>query len=174
MSEWKDLARFMYGDVLKDRGFWYAHPLWEIQGLSEEQLFWVPDAHCLCMLWQVGHIAHRERSHIGLFLQGIREGLIPPQYEVFGADWCSVEQVRSSIGSVQGVLDWVREVRARSAEFVEALKDEDWHKVPVSTPLGEPFTVAHWLFITVAHGAIHIGRIQMLRAMLLGEHDRAC
>jgi hypothetical protein len=46
--------------------------------------------------------------------------------------------------------------------------------VPVSTPLDEPFTVAHWLFITVAHGAIHIGRIQMLRAMLLGEHDRAC
>ena len=65
MSEWNDLAHWMYGDVRSDRGFWYAHPLHEIRGLTEEQLYWVPNEGCLCMLWHVGHIAHRERLHYG-------------------------------------------------------------------------------------------------------------
>ncbi len=53
MSEWNDLAHWMYGDVKMDRGFWYSHPLHEINGLTEEQLFWVPDERNLCMLWRV-------------------------------------------------------------------------------------------------------------------------
>jgi hypothetical protein len=35
MSEWKELAHFLYG-----KGFWYADPIREIKGLTEEQLFW--------------------------------------------------------------------------------------------------------------------------------------
>jgi hypothetical protein len=121
MSEWNSLVRFMYGDVLQDKGFWYAHPLWEIRDLNEEQLFWVPDPNCLCMLWHVGHIAHRERTHIGRFLQGLQDDLIPPSYDIFGPDWCSVAQLRASIGPLQGVFDWVREVRACSAAFIASL-----------------------------------------------------
>jgi len=52
------------------------------------------------MLWHVGHIAHRERLHIGRFLQGASGGLIPPQYEVFGAEWCPVENVRAPVVTV--------------------------------------------------------------------------
>ena len=70
MSEWKDLAHFLYG-----RGFWYADPLREIDGLTEEHLFWVPDPKSLCILWHVGHIAHRELVHIGQFLQGLGDDL---------------------------------------------------------------------------------------------------
>jgi hypothetical protein len=33
MSNWQELAQFMCGDVRYDRGFWYSHPLWEINGL---------------------------------------------------------------------------------------------------------------------------------------------
>ena len=172
MSKWKDLAHWMYGDVKTDRGFWYSHPLHEISGLEDDQLLWVPDTNCLCMLWHVGHIAHRERLHIGRFLQGLDGEIIPPQYEVFGTEWCPVEKIRESIDSVQGVLDWVEVVRRESTGFIESLNDEDFHKVPPTTEFG--LSIAHWLFITVSHGAIHIGRIQMLRAMLEGKHDRPC
>ena len=87
MSEWHELAHFMYN-------MWYADPIREIRGLTEEQLFWVPDEYNMCILWHVGHIAHRERFHIGRFLQNLEGEIIPPEFEVFGPDWASVEDVR--------------------------------------------------------------------------------
>ena len=174
MSTWKDIAHFMYGDVREDRGFWYSHPLHEIHGLTEEQLFWVPDPKCLCMLWHVGHIAHRERIHIGQFLQGLDGVVIPPQYEVFGTEWCSAEELRKSIGSVGDVFGWVEDVRKESAAFIASLADGEFLKVLPTSDFGQGLSIAHWLFITVSHGAIHIGRIQMLRAMIEGKYDRTC
>lgn len=172
MSAWNDLAHWLYGDARSDRGFWYAHPLGEIDGLSHEQLFWTPDAKNLCTLWHVGHIAHRERTHIGRFLQGLEGRIIPPPYEVFGTDWRSVDDVRDSVDSVGGVLDWVEAVRRESVAFVQSLSDDDWHKVPPTSDQG--LTAAHWVFITVSHGALHIGKIQLLRAMLEGTADPPC
>jgi hypothetical protein len=168
MSDRKELAHFLYG-----RGFWYAHPLDEIKGLTDEQLFWTPEPNGLCALWQVGHIAHRERLHIGRFLQGLPvDGLIPPEFEVFGHEWCSVEKVREAIPSVQSVLDWVRDVRAKSHEYIASVDEEDLQKAPPTSADG--LSAAHWLFITVAHGALHIGRIQLLRALIEGTPERAC
>jgi len=172
MAEWRDVAHFMYGDVRADRGFWYSHRLFEIDGLTDEQLFWVPDPNSLCILWHVGHIAHRERTHVGRFLQGLQGTIIPPQYEVFGTEWCSAEKVRQSVGPVQDVLAWVREVREESLEYIASLTDDDFHAVPPTTEDG--LSVAHWLFITAAHTALHIGRIQLLRALIEGERERAC
>ena len=172
MSEWNDLAHWMYGDVKMDRGFFYSHPLHEINGLTEDQLFWVPDEKNLCMLWHVGHIAHRERTHMGVFLQGLKSGVIPPEYEVFGPDWCSVEQIRESVASVKEVFQWVREVRDESIRFVKSLSNDAWHEVLPSSEFG--LTTAHWVFLTVGHEAVHIGKIQLLRALLEGKKDRAC
>jgi len=172
MSKWKELAAWMYGDARKDVGFWYSHPLWEVDGLSEEQLYWTPNPKGLCILWHVGHIAHRERTHLGLFLQELDpDSLIPPQYDVFGPDWHSAEEIRKSIGSVEGVFDWVRGVREESHKYVESLSEEDFHK---TTQKSGGMTVAHWLFITTAHTSLHIGRIQLLRSLIEGEYDRAC
>ena len=56
-------------------------------------------------------------------------------------------------------------LRARERFSLEVLPSSDF---------GMGLSVAHWLFITVAHGAVHIGRIQMMRAMLEGKHDRTC
>jgi hypothetical protein len=176
MSDWQDLTQFMYGDVRFDKGFWYSHPLWEINGLTEEQLYWMPSSDSLCILWQVGHIAHRERTHIGRFLQGLKGEIIPPQYEVFGPEWCSAEEIQDSIdapnGDLQGVYEWVRDVRAESNAYIATLADEDWHLVP---PMSEfDMSVAKWLLITTAHTALHIGRIQLLRALVEGKRERAC
>ncbi len=167
MSEWHDLAHFLYG-----RGFWYADPIREIEGLSTEQLFWTPDPKGLCVLWQVGHIAHREQTHLGGFLQGPHGTMVPEPYEVFGPEWCPTDQVRASIDSVEGVLAWVRDVREKSHAYIASLTDDDFHSVP---PASEGnLSVAHWVFVTVAHTAVHIGRIQLLHALIKGEFERAC
>ena len=167
MSEWRDVAHFLYG-----RGFWYADPIKEICGLTEEQLTWVPAPHSLCLLWHVGHIAHRERLHIGVFLQGLPGSILPAKYDVFGADWCSAVEVRQSIDSVESVLEWVREVRRQSHAYIASLGENDFHSTPPAAENG--LSVAHWLFITACHTALHIGRIQFLRAMIEGKPERAC
>ena len=167
MDDPRALVHFMYG-----RGFWYADPLREIRGLSEKQLLWVPAPTGLCILWQVGHIAHRERLHVGRFLQGLEGGIIPAEYDVFGHRWYSVPEMRRSMGSVQGVLDWVGKVRERSHAYLDSLCSDDWDSVPPTPEDG--LSVAHWLFITAAHTALHIGRIQMLRALIEGATERPC
>ncbi len=32
-----------------------------------------------------------------IFLQGLAPAIIPPEHEVFGPDWASVEQIRQSV-----------------------------------------------------------------------------
>jgi len=174
MTNWKEVARFMYGDVSTSEGFWYSHVLRELHALTEEQLFWLPGEKALPIIWHVGHIAHRERIHLGQFLQGIEHDLIPPQFEVFGPDWCSVVDVRKSIESVESVFAWVREVREQSRKYIESLSGDDFYSIPEFTEYTEGMSVAHWLFITAAHAALHIGRIQLLRAMIEDEKERAC
>jgi len=166
MPELNRLAHFLYGE-----GFWYVDPEREIKGLSDDQLLWIPQPKGLPILWNVGHIAHRERFHIGVFLQGLKSDIIPMKFKVFGTAWHSVEDIKKSIGSVQEVLDWVREVRQTSQEYISSLSKDDFNRVPQTAPEG--LSVAHWLFITTAHTALHIGRIQLLRAMIEEERERA-
>jgi hypothetical protein len=160
----------MYGDVKRDRGFWYSHPLYELRDLNEEQLFWVPDDNALCLLWHAAHIAHRERLQIARIIQGIEGEIIPLAYEVFGAEWRSVNDVRAAVDSVDSVLAWIRDVRAASTAFIAALDEADVHKPAANDAL----STGHWLFITVGHGALHIGKMQVLRNMLLGQRDNPC
>ena len=168
MSEWNELAHFLYG-----RGFWYADPLGEIRSLTDDQLYWTPSPKSLPIIWHVGHIAHRERVHVGVFLQGKEEHeVIPPEFEVFGPDWASVDDIREAVGSTADALRWVRDVREESHRFIETLGAEDFHRKEAVSDL--KLTVAHWLFITTAHTAIHIGRIQLLRALIEDKKERAC
>jgi hypothetical protein len=83
-----------------------------------------------------------------------------------------VEKLRATIDSVPDVLRWVEDVRNESTRFIDSLIEQDFHRVPPNSEFG--MSVAQWLMITVAHGAVHIGRIQMLRAMLEGRPDNPC
>jgi len=168
MPDVRDLAQFMFGH---EGGFWYAHPLGEIRGLTEDQLFAVPNENALCILWQVGHIAHRERAHIAHICRAPEGDGTPFEYEAFGDNWISADQLREAV-VVDEVCDWVREVRRTSLEYIASVTAEDMDRLT-----GDPedgLTVAHWLMITAAHGALHIGRIQALRAWLEGDEERAC
>lgn len=167
MSQWSEVAHFLYG-----QGFWYADPLQEIKGLKEDQLFWRPSADTYCILWHAGHIAHRERTHLGRFLQGLGGEIIPPAYDVFGTEWCDAEALRRAVGPVDDVLTWVRQVREKSHEYLGSLSDEDFHSVAPTSEGG--LSAGQWIFITVAHTALHIGRIQLLRTLLEKSRERAC
>ena len=91
---------------------------------------------------------------------------------MFGTDWCSTEDVRHSVGPVDQVLAWVGEVRDESQEYIASLPEEDFHK---PTPGADrERSIADWLFITVAHTALHVGRIQLLRALIEDDYERPC
>ncbi len=172
MSELKKVALWMFGNVRTGEGFWYSHYLRLIDGLSEDQLFWIPDPKKLPIIWHIGHIAHRERTHIGKIIQKIKATIIPPEYEIFATDWCPVYEIRKSIHSVKNVLNWVAQVRYESQKYIYSLKNKDFYSL-VET--GEDLlNVAHWLFITASHTALHYGKIQLLRALLKDEIDSPC
>lgn len=172
MSELKKVALWMFGNVKTDEGFWYSHYIHIIDGLSEEQLFWIPDPKKLPIIWHMGHIAHRERSHIGKIIQRLERNIIPPGYDIFGTDWWPVEEIRKSIDSVKNVISWATKVRSQSQKFISSLNEEAFYSV-VET--GEDkMSVAHWLFITASHTALHYGKIQLLRSLLEDEIDSPC
>ena len=172
MSELKKVALWMFGDVKTPEGFWYSHYIHIIDGLSEEQLFWIPDPKKLPIIWHIGHIAHRERTHIGNIIQRIKENIIPSGYEIFGADWWPIDEIRKSIDSVKNVVNWATEVRNKSQKFISSLNNNDFYSV-IDTGEDE-LSVANWLFITVSHTALHFGKIQLLRALLEDELDSPC
>jgi DinB superfamily len=172
-DNWQYLAQFMYGDLSTRSGFWYSHSLREVAGLSEEQLYWTPGPKSLCILWQVGHIAHRERLHIGVFLQGFpQQVVLPYEFDVFGAEWISQKELRGSAPPVERVFAWANEVRTESQRFIASLSPEDFARIPPTS--AENLSVARWLFITACHTSLHIGRIQLLRALIEETPERAC
>lgn len=172
MSELQKVALWMFGNVKKGEGFWYSHYISLIYGLSKEQLFWVPDPKKLPIIWQIGHIAHRERYHIGKIIQRIEGNIIPSKYEIFGADWWSLDEIRKSVDSVENVIRWATEVRDQSQKFISSLNEGDFYS---SVETGEDVkNIAHWLFITASHTALHYGKIQLLRSLLENEIDSPC
>jgi hypothetical protein len=173
MSELKKVALWMFGDVKTPEGFWYSHFLHLIDGLSDHQLFWIPDPKQLPIIWHVGHIAHRESSHIRYIIQKHKEIIIPKGYQIFGTEWWPIDEIRKSIDSTKNVITWATKVRKESQDFISSLKEEDFHST-VETGKHGLLTVAHWLFITASHSALHYGKIQLLRALLEDERDSPC
>ena len=126
MATWNDLAQWLYPDVQKAEGFWYAQPLWEIEGLTDEDLYWVPDNNAFCILWHVGHIAHREAYHMQRIIRGREGEIIPSKFEVFGTEWCSVKTLQESIDSTDDVFKWVASVRRDTKDLISSFKEEDF------------------------------------------------
>ena len=79
--------------------------------------------------------------------------------------------LKEAIDSTANALKWVETVRQNSTQFVSSLADQDFHHPAAA---GEGLSIGHWLFITVSHGALHIGKIQLLRNMLEGKRDNPC
>jgi hypothetical protein len=161
-SNWQAAFHWAFGD-----GFWYADPLDEVRGLTDDQLLWSPAQGIHCCLWHVGHIAHRERVHVAVLLQGCAEGdVIPARYGIFGlgVGYPTAGQLRESVGPLDDVKAWVRQVRQDSHRFIDSLDEPAFHAVPRSSCEGN--SVAKVLMQTIGHTGLHIGRIQLLRRMI--------
>ena len=163
-SDLNDAFHWAFG-----RGFWYADPLAEMKGLSEEQLYWSPAPDIQCVLWHVGHIGHRECFHIQCMLKGRdEEEEFPDKWGIFFD--CPYEAVRfrDTFPEPSEITDWLKSVRARSHEFISELKPSDYNFVPTSSFEGG--SIARVLMQTVGHTGLHIGRIQLLRRLMRDEN----
>ena len=161
-SNWHDAFHWGFG-----RGFWYADPLEEVKGLTDEQLLWSPMPGIHCVLWHVGHIAHRERFHLAVLLHGRPENeVIPARFSIFGCNvgFPSADELLDAVGSVEDVKEWVGDVRQCSHEFIDSLEERDFNRLPESSFEGN--SIAKVLMQTMGHTGVHIGRIQLLRAMM--------
>ena len=72
----------------------------------------------------------------------------------------------------ENVIKWATEVRSESQKFISSLTDKDFYSI-IDTG-EEDLSVAHWLFITTSHTALHYGKIQLLRSLLKDEIDSPC
>ena len=161
-SDWQGAFHWGFG-----RGFWYMDPLDEVKGMTVDELLWSPMPGIHCTLWHVGHIAHRERVHVAVLLQGHDEkDVIPHRFAVFGVDvgYLSATQLLDAVESVDDVRVWVREVRRHSHEFIDSLHETDFNSSPGSSYEGN--SIAKVLMQTIGHTGVHIGRIQLLRKMM--------
>lgn len=165
-------ADSMYGDAFQwafGRGFWYADPLVESRGLSEEQLYWSPAPDIPCILWHVGHIGHRECFHIQCMLKGRDEKkVIAAKWEIFFDCPYETHRFRNAFPEPRKVTDWVREVRSCSHQFISQLKLADYNAVPTSS--FECNSIARVLMQTIGHTGLHIGKIQLLRRLMPDEN----
>lgn len=95
MADLKELAEILYG-----KKFWYMDPIRDVVGLTEEKMFRVPDEVSLPIIWQVGHIAHRELLHLGVMIQGHDHSIFPDGYSVFDHRWRSVDEIGSQLDTL--------------------------------------------------------------------------
>ncbi|HUX00871.1 MAG: DinB family protein [Phycisphaerae bacterium] len=161
-SDWHEAFHWGFG-----RGFWYMDPLDETKDLAPDELLWSPMPGIHCALWHVGHIAHRERFHIAVLLEGRPEDeVIPARFGIFGCGigFPSADMLLEAVGSVEDVKAWVREVRRQSHAFIDSLDEKDFNRLPASSFEGN--SIARVLMQTIGHTGVHIGRIQLLRAMM--------
>jgi hypothetical protein len=149
------------------RGFWYADPVAETRDWTDDELLWSPGPNIHTAFWHLGHIAHRERVHIAVLLEGREQAdVIPPPCEIFG---CGVgyptrDELLRAVGTVDYLRAWVRCVRDESHSFLDSLAPDDFARVPGSSAEGN--SIARVLAQTVGHTALHLGRIQLLRALM--------
>jgi len=150
------------------RGFWYADPLAEVKDLSEEQLYWSPTPDIQCVLWHVGHIGHRECFHIQCMLKGRDEKeVFPEKWKLFFDCPYETHRFRNTFPEPREITGWVRDVRSNSHQFISQLKLADYNTVPRSSFMGN--SIAQVLMQTVGHTGLHIGRIQLLRRLMITE-----
>jgi hypothetical protein len=151
---------FVSGKVFED-------PLNAIDGLTEEELLWTHSPDSLCILWHVGHIAYCEQMYVQHFIQGLEMTL--PRFAVF-KDRASAEEICRSVDSASSVLTWSFEVRRSTYEYIRTLGMSDFHQI---TSTSRDLSVAHWLFITAQHTAMHIHHyIGSLRALVEYKRGR--
>lgn len=113
--------------------------------------------------WVFGHIAVTERKHVGLALEGVDD--IPPEYGVFHTGARPTDrEIADAIESKDALVEYWREVRAKTERYLETITDDDLAGV-ADTPW-----LAHvgpnrdnprreWFIMTIQHQNYHWGEL---------------
>jgi hypothetical protein len=169
---------FMYSDMTERQLLkWqldYTMPmiLQDFRAIPKDKLAWRPARKTRSAGQIFGHMVVIERTHVGMFLQGVND--IPAQYRVFGSlTHCdpTEAEVLEAIGSREQLIAYWQEVRTKTHRYLDGIADEDLKQVPVTTLLPEndpnrQNPIREWFVMTIKHQNMAWGEIHMIRRLL--------
>jgi hypothetical protein len=94
--------------------------------------------------------------------------MIPANWEIFFDCPYDTQCFKNEFPEPLEIMDWVRDVRSRSHQFISQLKLADYNAVPKSSFEGN--SIGRVLMQTIGHTGLHIGKIQLLRRLMPGEN----
>ena len=139
-----------------------------LEGVSDDQYFWQPDAGITHIAWQVGHLAMAQYG-LALFRQRGRlrtdNAILPREFRRLFMKGTQPEADRSKYpepSELRAVLDGVYEqVRMEVPQFTEEHLDE-----PVDQPYSTFPTKYGALLFTADHEMLHAGQIGLLKRLM--------
>jgi len=151
--------QFMYGDR-----FWYSDPLDAVGDLDTDGLYWMPQADVKCILWHLGHIAHKEEVHIGVFLETPARQRVHPELDELFMHGTGAHAMREIVPDPELVFAWMKHVRSETRRFISGLTPDAFDRVPPASHGG--LNIGQWLSITLVHTGVHLGQIYTLKQLL--------
>jgi hypothetical protein len=166
---------FMYRDVTeRDLLKWALDYRTEpvirtFEAIPEEHTWVRPRRNINTPAFIFGHIAVTERSHIGRFVQGIDD--IPERFRPFRAWKPDDVAIHAAVESKQVLIDYWREVRAMTHEYLARITDADLKEVPEKSLLpdddpnrGNP--IREWFIMTIEHQNQHWGQLEIIAKLV--------
>ena len=120
--------------------------------------------------WIFGHIVVTERFHVGGVLEGVND--IPEEFRVFRARKPTEEQIRAAFKSKAWLVDYWRDVRAKTEAYLDRITDADLKEVPgdeTVLPDGDPNRGnprREWFVMTIQHQNCHWGELRVIEKLL--------
>ena len=151
--------QFMYGDR-----FWYSDPLKAVADVGADDLYWTPPPGVKCILWHLGHIAHKEEVHIGVFLETPQRKRVHPELDELFMHGTGADTMKETVPDPELVFAWMKHVRAETRRFIGGLTPDGFDRVPPASHGG--LNIGQWLGITLVHTGVHLGQIYALKQLL--------
>lgn len=162
---------FMYtdcgeaGTLLWSLNYHFKTILSEAEGITTENLYRIP-MECLSPPgWILAHMAVKERDHIAGFAQGAND--VPREYGIFRGNPEGIlppqEKMVAALPDVSSIISYYKDVREKTAVFLETLNDEDFKTIPGhinQDPLREFFVM------TIHHQNYHWAQLRLAQRIL--------
>ncbi len=176
-----DQTPFMYTDMTeRDLLRWvldYTMP-WVIEtfeAIPDDCLAVRPRPHINAPGWIFGHIAVTERVHVGHALEGADD--VPGSFAVFRSAAPIEEETRQAIESKASLVDYWREVRAKTRTYLDRISDEDLKEIPAHSLLTHEDNrynpVREWFVMTIQHQNLHWGELEIIGKLIASDRAGA-
>lgn len=146
------------------------------EAIPEEHTWVRPRPNINTPAFIFGHIAVTERLHIGSLVQGVND--IPEKFHSFRAWSANDAEIRAAVGSKQVLIDYWREVRAKTHHYLARITDADLKEEPGKTLLPDDDPNRHnpireWFIMTIEHQNQHWGQLEIIAKLITEERNHA-